>query len=331
VTGPAVTTGAIVRVRRNRLAEFTIGNDGTLVYRPAWEDAGGQQLARIDRSGRVTPVQWPAPGNAVYDGISVDPSGTRAAVAIRARRDFFEGDIWIIDLEAESGFPLTTDGSSVRPNWHPVEERLAFIRHGEGFPTARWIAADGSGREGHLADLVSGLAEVRWIPGGEDLVVRMSGQSSIRSIFRLVLGDEVTLTPWLENEFSTQIPEPSPDGAWLLYVSDRTGRQEIYARPWPEGGAVTQLSSIGASRAVWAPDGSAVYFDGEDGYMWQVDVTPDGDRLRIDGRERLFEYTGNQFTMGPDGRFVAALSDDPMEDDELILVRNWVQEVTGRE
>jgi len=268
----------------------------------------------------------------VYDGISVDPSGTRAAVSIRERRrSFSEGDIWIIDLEAGAGYPLTTDGSSVRPDWHPTEERLAFIRHGAEFPTARWIAADGSGREDHLADLASGLAEVRWIPGREDLVVRMRGQSSIRSIFRLVLGDDATLTPWLDNEFSTSIPVPSPDGAWLLYTSERTGRQEIYARPWPDGGAVTQLSSIGASRAVWAPDGGAVHFDGSDGYMWQVDVTPDGDRLRVDGRERLFEYSGNQFAMGPDGRFLAALSEGTEEEDELILVRNWVQEVTGRE
>ncbi len=331
VTGPAVTTGAVVRVRRGRVAEFSIGDEGTLVYRPALGGGAGERLVRIEPSGQVEPVQWPAPGSAVYDGISLDPSGTRAAVAIRDGRDFFEGDIWIIDLDAGAGYPLTTDGSSVRPDWHPSEERLAFIRHGDGPPTARWIAADGSGREGHLADLVPGLAEVRWIPGRDDLVVRMSGETSIRSIFRLVLGDEATLTPWLDNEFSTQIPVPSPDGAWLLYTSGRTGRQEIYARPWPDGGAVTQLSSIGASRAVWAPDGDAVYFDGSDGYMWQVDVTPDGDRLRIDGRERLFEYSGNQFAMGSDGRFLAALSEGTEEEDELILVRNWVQEVRGRE
>jgi len=121
-----------------------------------------------------------------------------------------------------------------------------------------------------------------------------------------------------------------------VYASNQSGRSEVYAQPYPAGGRVESVSIEGASQPVWSRDGREIFFVGDDRWMWSASVRYDASSFVVESRERLFEMDDNLRTDGqrrlwdvaPDGRFLFSRR----EGDggiQLILVRNWVQEVTG--
>jgi Tol biopolymer transport system component len=334
-TGPAVSTPAVVRRQGGAGAEYAVAPDGTLVYQLFVEESD-HRLMWVDRSGGAEAVNVAIPEGAVFDGVSFDPTGLRAAVGIRGSEGGFgQGDIWVLNLEDGTALVLTRDGTSVRPDWHPTEARIAYVGRGDEGPTARWIAADGSGTGEHLVDLNSGAPpQVRWAADGRELLLRMAGVSA-RSIFRYLPGQDGPPEPWLDGAFNQVDPRPSPDGAWVAYTSDRSGREEVYVRPYAEGGGVTQISTSGGTAPRWSGDGSEIFF-GSDGNLWTAAVSADASGFRVDSRVQLFsaDFVGDfvGYDVAPGGGFLMVVrppSRAASRGGELVLVRNWVGEVLG--
>jgi hypothetical protein len=131
-------------------------------------------------------------------------------------------------------------------------------------------------------------------------------------------------------------PRFSPDGRWLLYVSDRSARDEVYAEAFPGGGRRVQLSRDGGREAVWSRDGSRVYYRALDGWMMAAHVNR-GPTLEVTRRERLFDakpYIANQFLVTydvtADNRFLMMKAEEQPSRTEVVIVRNWVQHVKAR-
>ena len=131
-------------------------------------------------------------------------------------------------------------------------------------------------------------------------------------------------------------PRFSPDGKWLLYVSNRSGRDEVYAESFPGGGNRVQLSLDGGREGTWSRDGSRVFYRGPDGWMMAARITH-GATLTVNVRERLFDaraYLANQFLVmydvAADGRFLMLKLDPQPARTDVILIRNWVQQVKAR-
>ena len=105
---------------------------------------------------------------------------------------------------------------------------------------------------------VNGLWNAAWSPDGSMLAY--SVQTGLRSdIWMLTMGDPPTTTPFLSRPASEHSPAFSPDGRWLAYVSDESGRFEVYLQPYPTGERLA-VSTAGGNGPVWRRDGKALFY-----------------------------------------------------------------------
>lgn len=153
-------------------------------------------------------------------------------------------------------------------------------------------------------------------------------------------------TPFLSRPASEHSPAFSPDGRWLAYASDESGRFEIYLQPYPTGERLA-VSTGGGSGPVWRCDGKTLFYQGLDAgvsKMMAVTVAPDGASLSLGRPTALFdqrvpgssgateEYTqsgnvGVAYDVLPDGRFVMVRGADPSGSREFVLVQHWFEEL----
>ena len=161
------------------------------------------------------------------------------------------------------------------------------------------------------------------------------------------MGGTTTATPFLNSAASEYSPKFSPDGRWLAYASDESGRVEVYVRPYPQGERFA-VSTGGGNGPVWRPDGREIFFQELSGgvaKLMAVPVTPEGDALRLGKPVPLFdlrgpgptgvieEYAGSGnagagYDILPDGkRFVMVRGADPQGAREIVLVQNWFEEL----
>jgi Tol biopolymer transport system component len=180
--------------------------------------------------------------------------------------------------------------------------------------------------------------ELAWSPDEQHVAIR-SRRGSLRVGARDILVGRLTdssFTPFATEPAQERGPAFSPDGKWLAYVSDRSGRDEIYAESFPGGGNRVQLSVDGGREAVWSRDGSRVFYRALDGWMMAAHVVR-GATLLVTRRDRLFDassYHTNQFLrmydVGRDGRFLMLKYEDSGSRTDVVIIRNWVQQVKAR-
>ena len=227
-------------------AQYSLSSTGVLVY-VANLQLGTKEttLAWTDRAGAVeaivAPKRW-------YRSPRLSPDGKRLVVG-------FEGDLWVHDLLRSSWTRLTFNGSADRPVWAPKGERIVFSSTHEGRSNLYWILADGSGEAEALLepgkerhpDSVS--RDERWLSFHEH------DPATGTDLWWLRLDGELEALPYLETPFNERFGALSPDGRWLAYVSDETGRSEIYVRSFPEPTSNHPLSADGGEAPTWSHDG----------------------------------------------------------------------------
>jgi serine/threonine-protein kinase len=336
--GTLRTTGAAIAApdgdATGSSTDFRVSADGSLIYISQPVQADQEYLAWINRSGGVEPLGWLPPTG--YSGIALSPSGTMVAAGVGEANTFSargRTDVWRFDLDARTSLRLTDNESSFRPKWHPDGDRLVYI-DASGSGLARVIPIDRSSAGDDLVDIEL-PADAIWLPGGEELVIRMAGRQ--RSLFRFVPDEHEAPVPFVDEPYDEVSPSPSPDGQWMVYVSDQSGRQEVVARPWPDGGGLVPISTAGGSQPAWSRDGRELFYVDAERTMWSLTVEYDDDSFRVTDREPLFTVDARLdgartvYEVAPDGRFLFVMGSRNISGDgsRVVLVRNWVQDVTA--
>jgi serine/threonine-protein kinase len=323
-------------------ANMVLGDDGTMVYvRGASADAAGDReyLVWVDRQGAFEPVdpEW-APED--MSGATLSPDDTRAAVGILGDLP----EIWVKELPAG---PLTRISdpaySSTSPvQWTPDGRSLVYARFGQGVSEIVRIRADGSQSEPEV--LLSSAAPIglpSLTPSGEGIVY--ATLSRPRDIgFADGATDTVALI--LRRGFSETAPLLSPDGRWLAYVSDVTGEQEVFVRPFPNvEDSRVQISVGGGTEPVWSRDGRELFY--KSGSMLLAAAVEADSVLVVTSRTELFAWGGDyiarrearSYDVSLDGgRFLMARNAEAPGLQEaaetpkatLVLVQNWLTELT---
>jgi Tol biopolymer transport system component len=173
-----------------------------------------------------------------------------------------------------------------------------------------------------------------WSPDGETLAFVQVGPDSGDDILFLHM-PERRITPFLNSRFNERCPEFSPDGRWIAYVSDGSGRWEVYVQPFPGPGGKWQISNEGGRDPLWSRNGKQLFYRWGD-QVWVVDVQIGSDFSTSKPR-LLFEQPGyarsslvRTWDISPDGqRFLMVKQGErePKPVTEMILVQNWFEEL----
>ncbi len=350
VTGPAVPL--IDKVRQTAtipVPEMAVSRSGTLAYLPAADTTG--TLGLVSRDGAFQPL-GPPPGD--YDRPRVSPDGRSVAYLATEGQN---SAVHVYDLQRGSTTKLTPRAVDEKDNndlgiaWHPDSRSLGIDSRRKDAEGIFLRNPDGSDRL--LVPLPAGVSSIRnfsWAPDGKRLAYTVQTGSQ-HDIWVLTLddkrpGEKPTSQPFLNSAAAEYSPAFSPDGRWLAYVSDESGRPEVYLHGYPQGERLA-VSTGGGEGPVWRRDGKELYFQGlVDGVpkMMAVAVTPDGTSLRLAKPVSLFdlrvtgptgavEQYANSYNSGagydvlPDGRFVMVRGPDPTSTREIVVVQNWFEEL----
>ena len=299
-------------------AAFAVSNEGTLVY-AEMSTAPVGRLTWVDREEAREPLPI-APGNYLVPRLS--PDGRRLAV----QQD--DEDLWVYDLARGIGEPLVLGGVE-DPVWSPDGAWLAYKLTASDGPGIFRSRSDGTGEPERLTS--GDHRPESWSSDG-DLVFRDIGADFDVSMIRV--DDDRVVTPLLASEAIEVQPSVSPDGRWLAAGSNQAGNLlAVFVWPFPDvASGRTRISAGDGDDPVWAADGSALYFLGED-QVYRVART-DGPPETWGPPEPLFEANffrsgPRSFDLGPDGRFVVIEMVDERAGrlGSYVFVENWATEL----
>jgi serine/threonine protein kinase len=318
-------SGATVR------AMFSASNTGTLIYQSG-DTSGGWNLVWWGRDGKqISSI----PQSDRYFGPRLSPDGTKVAVEIFAGAQGI-GDIWIFDLTRGTSTRLTFGPySQGNPVWS-ADGKTIFYSSGAGAPYIVAKAADGSTPE----RIVLESKDTREFPAscspdGRYLVYerRIPQNETGFHLWALPLFGDGKPFPIVQSTFEERYPEVSPDGKWMAYQSNESGRWEIYITAFPGGGAKWQVSGVGGASAKWRKDSKEIFYLDLSDNLVAVDVNASGSSVQLGTPHTLFQAIGVQREYGPydvsaDGkRFLLNSGNLNKSSDPFTLVQNWPAEL----
>ena len=325
VAGPsALVLDGVSSSAQSGSADFALSRDGSLVYVPGKLRGTDRRLVRVDRAGRTRPL---VDARRAFLTLSLSPDGHRLALGIEAAND----QVWVYDLERGTLTPQTLRGNNNSAIWTPDGSRLTFTSDRGRPSNIFWQPADGSGAPERLTTSPSWQIPQAWSPDGRTLLFREWGPTS--DIWMLAREGDRKPRPLLDGPFGESGTQFSPSGRWLAYMSDETGRDEVYVMSFPGPGGRWLISTDGGSQPAWARNGRELFYRNGDRTM-VVAVTSEG-TFSAKKPELLFEAKvlreDQSYVVTPDGDFLMI---EPGESDtppaQINVVLNWMQEVAPR-
>ncbi len=324
VTGPSFPVLESVITNLSGGAHFSLSADGSLVYLPGTMGEADRTLVWVDRRGAAEPM---AEIRALGFFFRLSPDGRRLG---RHNTNGPNRDIWIYDLERKGSTRLTFGGNNIYSVWTPDGKRVTFT---SGLPVTNlfWKAADGSGPEEWLTTSPHNQLPDCWSPDGKMLVYTEFSPTRESDLWILPLEGDRKPRPFLNTPFSESDAAVSPDGRWLAYQSNESGRFEIHVQPFPGGGRKWQVSTDGGFLPLWARDARELFFRRGDAMM-ASGVNTAGEfssqtpRMLFEGR-----YDGG-YDISRDGRRFLMMKGTEQESapTQWTLVLNWLEEVKRR-
>ena len=208
-------------------------------------------------SGRTTTVALPPAG---YQGIALSHDD-RLALLVRASSQS-ESDLWLLDLQQMVPTRLTFGPGRVdRPVWSPDDRRIAYSSDRNG----HWdIYVKEAGVAGPGTAVLEGGSLLKypyaWTPDGKGLLIEQIGDKTGWDVFELPLQGDRKPRPLFVTPYDEQYASVSPDGHWIAYSSNESGRNEVFVDSWPQPGRRSQISTAGGFLPVWRADGGELFF-----------------------------------------------------------------------
>ena len=326
----AVVTGAAFPVTEDIEIEhgYDVSPAGSLVYVPGEASAGDVgEVVWVDRSGSVSPcidtrASWKEP--------RLSPDGHRLLLR---KRSVYYCELWSADLDRGGMTRITSAGDNHGPVWSPDGLRIAFscVRGPAAFLIA--LAQDGVQSSDTLLTSKAVPWSASWSADGQWLAYSCYGNRTQSDIWMLpVTGRDRTPLPYLRGTFNEDNPVFSPDGKWIAYESDESGRLEVYVSPYASPRRLQKISTGGGRYPLWSPDGKELFYVSSQSMVAVAIET--GSTLRIGTPRTLFGgnfiWAGwHPFDVSPDGRrFVMVRQNAHLPGyKELRMVVNWQKDI----
>ncbi len=329
-----------------------ISANGTLIVRQGPpRSAATFQMVWVDRTGRETPIDTTWTFRMTFYGANagwaLSPDGSRVAIGLSTDAG---DDIWVKQLPRGPLSRVTFDSTSeFRPRWTPDGRYVTYGSNRAPISDLYETLADGTGAERLLLHLpvAIGIFEGLFTRDGRWLVVRTGGvlgQVGGRDIWAIRPGIDSVPVPIVSTPaFDEAAIALSPDGRWLAYECNETGRVEVYVRPFPNAAAGKwQVSTDGGVAPLWARSGRELFFVNADREMVAVPVPagssfrPGAPRVLFRLRNELYLAEHENYTpydVAADGRFLMArrAQEAAAAERPLIIVENWFEELKQKQ
>ncbi len=319
VTGDPVPILEGVRQTDCCAVDYALSLDGTLVYVPAggslrtkvWVDRDGKEMEPLTdvRSGYIFP--------------RLSPDGQRLAVQIDEEA---ESDIWVYDINRGTRIRLTAQGLNRWPVWTPDGMGIAFVSNQYNLYRK---PADGSGERELLptGERTRTVFPTSWSPDGQTLAFHQATGSG-RDIWMFPLNGEAT--SFLATSFTEQMAMFSPDGRWLAYVSNESGRFEVYVQAYPGPGGRWPISIEGGAEPMWSRDGRELFY--REGNKMMAVAVRTAPTFMAEKPRLLFEgpYVTNSnaanYDISLDGQRFLMIKEEG-QSSEINVILNWFEEL----
>jgi serine/threonine protein kinase len=322
--------------RANGAAAFSVSPDGSLAYRMGTA-ASPTQLTVVDRNGKPLRTFGMA---ADLTSPELSPDGSRLAVSVldpstRTR------DIWIHDLRRDIRSRFTVNaGEDYTATWSPDGTRLAYsASRSTPYLEIYQRLTNGAGVEERLLQTVGNRYVTSWSPDGRYILLYSGfGGSATGNDLWILPTTEAARTPqrFLASTFNEEYGAFSPDGRWVAYEGDETGRRDIYVVPFPGPGGKWQISTGGGEFPRWRRDGKELFYVSGGNTIMSVAVNGSGDTFDVGPAQRLFEArlrtdpylgfgTGDVFDVFPDGQqFIVNVTTADQPPSRIRMITNWI-------
>ena len=320
--------------RGSGAAAYSVSQNGVLVYQPQlsvvnqlqWVNRGGQQTGLLGKPG-------------AYQHARLSLDGKKIAVA-RLDDLTHSGDIWIYEIARDTWTRFTfrsASGGGVAC-WSPDGRRIAY-GHYPILPNLYEKATDSSGSEQTLLHWNTATVPDSWSPDGRYIVYESYDPQTSEDLWILPLFGNRTPVPFVQTPYKEVAAKISPDGKWLAYESNESGRFEVYVRPFPGPGQKWHVSSGGSAGAVngssegptWGRDGKELFYISAGWKLMAVPV-----RLRstfeMGTPHPLFAFPeGFEYDVAPDAQqFLVTHSNSDKTPPPVNVVLNWTAELNYR-
>jgi serine/threonine protein kinase len=247
-------------------AAFSISDNGTLIYRIGNRQV--TQLTWLDRAGKSEERLFET---SVYHEPSLSPDGNKILVG---RQDSTAPDLYLLDISRNSTMRLTFDPQSEASSvLSPDGSQIIFASNRGGPFDFYQKAANGTGTEELILPGKSNQFPDSWSKDGKYLLYEVdNGMDYKFDLFVLPMFGDRKPFPYVQTPFVESHGQFSPDGKWVAYASDQSGRPEIYVESFPRGNGFWQISSNGGDQPQWRADGKELYFLAPDKNIMSVSV-----------------------------------------------------------
>ncbi len=342
VTGAAVpVVDKVLENPRIGAGQYAVSKDGLLVYIPGGVTYGEHELVFVDKAGNVKPL---TANKLPYEDFTISPDGKYIAATI-------EGPItntWLHDIARDTETRFNFGIENRDPTWTPDGKRIAYSGYKDGKYAVFWKPIDGSAPEEALIEDGQNVDAWFFTPDGGTLLYARYQFSGEQNIGALPLNDRQHPHMIFPAKYSVEWAILSPDGKWIAYDSDESGRPEVYVAPYPALEPRERISTDGGLHPLWARDGRELYYrrganpeEMEQRFLGQktrvMAVTIETKPAFKAGQPRmLFEgpyfESGHDIAVTPDGKgFVLIRENDTQTGPRGIeVVVNWPEELRQR-
>ena len=324
-----ITEGIAANTGGGRPSDFSVSQTGVLAYR-AGARLRQNQLAWFGRDGkRLNSVGEPGSHGAV----SLSPDKAKAAIS----RFDSSRDIWIHDLVRDVASRFTFDpAGDLSHTWSPDGRRLAFSSSRDGAYNLYLKPTSGAGEAELLLRNNNNKGPRDWSRDGRLILFTEQSPETGWDLWVLPLEGDKKPVPYLQTEFAEVMGQFSPDGRWVAYASNESGRSEIYVQPYPADGGKWQVSTDGGIQPRWREDGKELFYLTGDDRVMMAEIEA-GETFRAGVPHMLFRAPGVNpllpenffhYDVSRDGqRFLIDVAAEESEQSPVTIVLNWQAEL----
>ena len=326
-------TGEPLRVaedvdRLGTSASFAVSSSGAALVH--WNGSDTiTQPTWFRRDGTVDGTLGPPAG---YRNVALSPDGRQAAI------DRFDGTpgIWLLD-RARGTTTRATSGALYEstPVWSPDSSQFVFAKATDGPPNLH-VKRISTGVEERLFHNVLQSFPQSWSPDGRFIVYATTDpKTNSQDIWKVPVSGDRTPTPVLGTQFNEVSPRISPDGRWIAYSSNESGRLGVYVTGFPEPVGKWQVSTNGGNFPIWRRDGRELFYRAPDGTLMAVPVA-EGPDFAPGTPIPLFQPraavgglgAGTFYDVAPDGRFLINILVERTSPPATVVL-NWTAGLTA--